>query len=95
MNELTVGRGCVAVATTRKEDGTVGIVFEQMEEPMDIGEVPLCARCYPTKGAYFVPTEKDFILWIENLESAAVIKRVVDIVYLFHKNGKNTDKQGQ
>jgi hypothetical protein len=74
--ELTIGKGCVAVAGTEK-DGVIGIVFEQMDEIADIGSVPVRSRKKPREP--FIPTEQDFILWIENLESALVVKHIVDL----------------
>ncbi len=91
--ELTIGRGCIAVGVTKKEDGTVGIIFEQMEEPYDIGSKPVQSRHIPKVP--FIPTEKDFILWVENFQSAMVIKEVIDktCLYLYGRdNAKETYK---
>lgn len=78
--ETALGNGCVAVARVTRGD-RVGILLEQTCEPHDINSIDMPdARC--KDGGNFVPTEKDVIIWLDNLEGARVLQDQLNLVSL-------------
>ena len=78
--ETALGSGCVAIARVTR-GGRVGILLEQTCEPHDIGSTDIpSARC--KDGGEFLPTERDLIIWLDNLDGARVLQDRVNMLCL-------------
>lgn len=87
--ETALGHGCVAVTRVSRA-GRVGILLEQTCEPHDINSTDMPdARC--KDGGEFLPTEKDVVIWLDNLEGARVLQDQVNMLCL-ELNGYNVVK---
>jgi len=79
--EMTFGNGTILVASiVRKEDGKIsryGILLKQMDKTYPINSV-----CKDEILVNYQPTEKDIVLWFDNLRATRVFQDRVNLTCL-------------